>query len=208
MYHAMSRLPGAFRKLGTSAAAFLLGWIASLTISPVTTGQGLTGQISGNVRDPSGKAVHGVSLMLTNAETGQVRETTTNATGDFLFVELLPGSFNLHSQMAGFKKFEQKGIVLSASERLVLNPIDLDLGDVTETVSVEGTTTQLQTESSERSGLVDSRQLAELSLKGRDYMGTLQLSPGVLDVNSTSREAPGSSTLQGVYFNGNRGKVL
>src|SRR6202011_1823937 len=69
---------------------------------------------------------------------------------------------------------------------------------------VEAGRADLQTESSERSGLIDSRQLAELSLKGRDYMGTLQLRPGVLDVNSTNREAPGSSTLQGLYFNGNR----
>jgi len=119
MYHTKSRFPGACRKLrSTSGAAFLMGWIASLMISPITMGQGLTSQISGSVHDPSGKAVQGASLVLVNAETGQLRETTTNGTGDFLFVELLPGAFNLQSQMVGFKKFEQKGIILSASERL------------------------------------------------------------------------------------------
>ncbi len=73
-----------------------------------------------------------------------------------------------------------------------------------ETVVVSSSSQPLQTESSERAGLVDSQQLRELSLKGRDFMGTLQLLPGTLDTNNTTREAPGSSSLQGLYFNGNR----
>jgi hypothetical protein len=173
-------------------------------LTPPSRSQGLTAQISGTVHDPSGKAVLGASVTLTNAETAQVRSVATNGAGDFLFTEMLPGVFNLRVQMTGFKQFEQTGIHLPASERLVVNAITLELGELNETVSVEANTADVPTESAERSGLIDSRQLSELSLKGRDYMATLQLLPGVLDVNSTSREAPGSSTLQGLYFNGNR----
>src|ERR1700676_1655706 len=188
--------------------ACIIGCMGALAISSSAAGQGLTGQVSGSVHDPAGKTIMGASVALVNAETGQSREANTNASGDFVFTEVLPGTFNLQAGMQGFKKFEQRGILLSASERLVLNPIGLEIGEVSDTVTVEATTPQLQTESSERSGLVDARQLGELSLKGRDYMGTLQLLPGVVDVNSTSREAPGSSTLQGLFFNGTRQGAL
>ena len=188
--------------------ACMIGCMGALAISFTAAGQGLTGQVSGSVHDPPGKPSWGASVALVNAETGQSREANTNASGDFVFTEVLPGTFNLQAGMQGFKKFEQRGISLSASERLVLNPIGLEIGEVSDTVTVEATTPQLQTESSERSGLVDARQLGELSLKGRDYMGTLQLLPGVVDVNSTNREAPGSSTLQGLFFNGTRQGAL
>src|SRR5262249_19916220 len=136
--------------------------------------------------------------------TGQIRQGATNEIGDFVFTQVLPGAFNVKVNHPGFQEFEQTGIVLSASERLALEAITIQVGDLTEVVSAEATIAPLQTESSERSGLIDSRQMRELSLKGRDYMGMLQLLPGIVDVNNTNREAPGSSTLQGLYFNGNR----
>jgi Carboxypeptidase regulatory-like domain len=167
-------------------------------------GQGLTGQISGNVVDPSGKAINGATIVLVNKDTGQTRVTKTGESGDFLLTEILSGRFNLTVDRAGFKKFEQTGIVLSANERLVLRAIALDLGPVSETVSVEANVAPLQTQSSERSALLDSRQIQELSLKGRDYIALMQLLPGTVDVVATAREAPGLNTLQGLYFNGTR----
>jgi hypothetical protein len=156
------------------------------------------------VRDPGGRPVPEASTTLTNATTGQTRATLTNEAGDFAFTELLPGLFDLSVTHAGFKRFEQKGIVLSSSERRELSPIGLEVGAVTETVSVVASATALQVESSERSGLVDSHEMQELSLKGRDYLGMLKLLPGVFDANNATREAPGGSTLQGIYINGNR----
>ncbi len=171
-------------------------------------GQGLTGQISGDVRDSSGKAVAAAPVTLTNSLTGQTRQTATEQNGSFVFPEVLPGSFDLSIETSGFSRFEQTSIVLSASERRVLDPIVLTIGTVNEIVSVEANLAPLQTESAERSALLDSRQLRELSLKGRDYLGMLAILPGVVDTASTSREAPGVSTLQGLYFNGTRQGAL
>ncbi|HLK69001.1 MAG TPA: carboxypeptidase-like regulatory domain-containing protein [Bryobacteraceae bacterium] len=165
--------------------------------------QGLTGQISGTVLDPADNMVAGARVSLSNALTGQTRQVITSSDGSFLFSEVLPGSFSLSILKTGFHELRRTDIHLSTGERLSLESIHLEIGAVTETVTVSGVSAPLQTESSERAGLVDSQQLKELSLKGRDFMGTLQLLPGTLDTN-TSREAPGSSTLQGLYFNGNR----
>ena len=177
--------------------------LLALYAVPVTA-QGLTGQISGAVRDSSGKAVAQARVSLVNVETELRREAVTNYGGGFLFAEVLPGTFSLTVDLAGFKRFEQTGIVLSASERRSLDPITLDLGQVTDTISVQANVAPLQTESAERSALLDSHQMQELSLKGRDYLGMMQLLPGVVDSASTSREAPGLNTLQGLYFNGTR----
>jgi hypothetical protein len=189
-------------RLVASFAGLMLA--AGLGLAPLARAQGLTGQVSGTVRDPGGRPVPGAVTTLANASTGQSRSTPTNDSGDFAFTELLPGMFDLSVTSPGFKRFEQKGIVLSSTERRELNAISLEIGAVSETISVEATATPLQVESAERSGLVDSHEMQELSLKGRDYLGMMKLLPGVFDANNATREAPGGSTLQGIYINGNR----
>src|SRR5271165_364562 len=192
----------------TIRAAFLLAGLIGLRMPPLLVGQGLTGEISGRVQDPSDKLVEGANVLLTNPATGLTREMRTNASGEFVFPEVLPGRFDLLVQSAGFKKFEEKEILVSASEHLVLEPVVLAIGDVTDTISVNSTTAPLDTESSDRSGVIDSVQLQELSLKGRDYLGMLKLLPGVLDTASPTREAPGNRAILGLYFNGNRQGTL
>jgi Carboxypeptidase regulatory-like domain len=170
--------------------------------------QGLTGQISGTVLDRDGKPVGLARVALINSSTGQTREILTGEEGQFLFTGLLPGGFIVKAGKPGFSGLRRDGIDLSAGGRLVLDPLVLEVGAVSESVSVTASTESLQTESSERAGLVDSHQLQELSLKGRDFMGMLQTLSGVVDTNFSSREAPGSSSLQGLYFNGNRQGAL
>ena len=174
----------------------------------VLNAQGLTGQVSGRVQDPSGQMIAGAGVVLTSNVTGQRRAAKTNASGEFLFTEVLPGDFDLRVESAGFKAFEQKGAALSSSEHLVLNAVTLELGQVTETVSVDADPAPLETQSSDRSGLIDSRQMKQLSLKGRDYLGLLKLLPGVLDTASPTREAPGNRALIGLFINGNRQGTL
>jgi hypothetical protein len=166
--------------------------------------QGLTGRISGTVLDASGRPIPRVEVLLSKSEFGQFRKTTSNDMGEFVFAELLPGTFLLSLEFDGFKTFEQKNIVLSATERLVLTPIRLEIGARNETITVVTNVPPLQLESAERSGLVDSHQLQEVSLKGRDYLGMLKLLPGVYDANSATREEPEGTTLQGIFINGNR----
>src|SRR5579859_5075110 len=100
----------------------------ALLIPAATFGQGLTGLVSGRIQDPSEQRIAGADVVLTSLSTGLERSTKTNAAGEFVFTEVLPGSFDFAVESAGFKKFEQKSIVLSASERLVLNTITLELG--------------------------------------------------------------------------------
>ncbi len=169
-------------------------------------GQGLTGQISGSVKDPTGNVIPKAQIELLNAGTGQARQGTTDEFGNFVFTELLPGTYQVRVSVTGFKGYEQKDIVLTATERVVLRPIVLELGRVSQTVSVTAELARLQTQSAERSGLISTSQIQELSLKGRDYLGLVRLLPGVVD--TANREAPGWNNLVGISINGNRGGTV
>lgn len=169
-------------------------------------GQGLTGSIAGNVADQSGSAVAGAEVTLTNVATNQVRKAQTDSNGDFLFTQLLPSTFKLDVTSRGFRRYEQTDIVLTATERVVLRRIDLQLGELTQTVEVSAETARLQTQSAERSGLISLSQTQNVPLKGRDYLGLVKLLPGVID--TANRNAPGWNNLGGITINGNRAGTI
>ena len=165
-------------------------------------GQGLTGQISGTVKDPEGNVVPNAKVELLNTGTGQMRAAIADELGNFVFTELLPGTYRITVEVSGFKRYEYNGIVLTATERVVLRQIVLELGKLSQTVSVSAEAARLQTQSAERSGMINTTQIEQLSLKGRDYLGLVRLLPGVVD--TANREAPGWNNLVGISINGNR----
>ena len=182
-------------------------WLALILAGGVSAyGQGLTGSISGNISDPSGSAIPGADIALTNVATTQARQTRSDANGDFVFTQILPGTFKMTVSANGFKRYEQNDIILTATERLALKRVELQLGEVTQTVEVQAETARLQTQSAERSGLISADQIQNVSLKGRDYMGLLRLLPGVID--TANRNAPGWNNLVGITINGNRSGTL
>ena len=188
------------RHLVTTTLFALSLWVCSGAV----LAQGLTGQISGSVTDSSGAVVSNATLQLTNAQTGQTRSTTTSSEGRFVFPELLPGTFTLLIEATGFKKLEQANLVVSAAERVSLPALVLQVGAVGETVTVTAEQSAVKTESAERSGVINTRQFQELPLKGRDWMSSIRLLPGVVDGNATGRDAPGWSTAGGISINGTR----
>lgn len=174
----------------------------SLVLCACLYGQGLTGRLSGSVTDSSGGPIANSAVQLVNAQTSQSRSAETDTYGRFVFNELLPGTYSVSIQNPGFKKYEQTGISVTATERVTLPTITLQLGAVNETVSVTGQTAAVQTESSERAGLITSREMQEIPLKGRSYLGTTRLLPGVID--TAARESPGWNDLVGININGTR----
>ncbi len=185
----MTRLPGT-----ALLASFLL---ASMTPA---YGQGLTGQIVGSVADSSGSVLPGATVKVVNEATQAAREVVTDSEGVFRITDLLAGTYDLSVELAGFKSYAQRGIVVSANERVPLRPIVLEVGAVSEAVFVLAEAPRIQTLSAERSGVITQEQLATISLKGRDYAGMVRLLPGVVD--TANREAPGWNNLVGLSING------
>ena len=166
----------------------------------MASAQGLTGQLSGTVIDTAGGVMPGVTVTLRNAGTNQTREATTDANGAYLFPDLLAGTYDITVKMDGFKTQEQKGIELSSTQRLALRPIRLEVGGLTETVSVQAVSPTVQTTTGERSALITQQQIDDTGLKGRDFMGVLKVLPGVVD--TSARDAPGWGSVGGLSING------
>jgi Carboxypeptidase regulatory-like domain len=162
--------------------------------------QGLTGQISGTVTDTGGGVMPGATVTIKNVGTNLTRETITGTDGTFAFPDLLAGTFDLSVSVSGFKTYEQKGIVLGATDRVALRTIVLEVGGLEETVSVVSEATLVQTNNGARSALITRENLDDIALKGRDFAGMLKILPGVID--TSAREAPGWGSMQNLSING------
>jgi hypothetical protein len=152
-------------------------------------GQTATGTLTGRVVDPSGAAVVGAEVTLINQATKDARRLVTSAEDDFIFSDVHPGTFTIAIKSSGFKQLEKSNLNVSATDRLSVGELRLEVGSVAETVEVMAQGAVIETASSERSALIDSKQMTELMVKGRDVMALLQLLPGVVD------DATGSETL-------------
>ncbi|MEK7403619.1 MAG: carboxypeptidase-like regulatory domain-containing protein [Acidobacteriota bacterium] len=150
-------------------------------------GQTITGSIVGSVKDPSNLAVANAEVTLTHAGTAAERRAATNERGDFVFSSLQPGEYNITVKLAGFKTAEQRSVTLTASQVLPVGDIVLEVGAVTESVTVSAQAAVVQTASSERAGVVTSSQVDGLLIRGRNVMSLLQLLPGVVDLQVTEQ---------------------
>ncbi|HTT64520.1 MAG TPA: carboxypeptidase regulatory-like domain-containing protein [Bryobacteraceae bacterium] len=145
-----------------------------------------TGSITGTVRDNTGAVVAKADVSLTAEGTQTVLKTTTNADGEYLFAAVPAGLYDLAVSAAGFNTYDAKGIVLRVAQRARADAT-LSVGEVRTTVTVEAAAaTQVETESSEVSGLVTGREITQLVLNGRNYTQLISLTPGVS--NQTGQE--------------------
>jgi hypothetical protein len=154
--------------------------------------QSSSGTVTGRVIDSSGAAIAGADVQLTEQTTQDTRKVASTADGDFLFSSVQLGTFTVTVRAAGFKRLDKSDINLTASDRLAIGDLRLEVGTITETVEVKSEGAQVKTASSEHAGLLDSKQITNLMARGRDVMSLLQLLPGAVDDNT------GSDTLRPV----------
>jgi len=165
-------------------------------------GQQTSATLTGTVKDAQGAVIPGATVTLINQAQGAVvRKLTTEADGSFVITPLQPGSYTINIEANGFKKYEQKDIRLFANDRTALPNLVLEIGAVTETVTVEAAAVQLQTESAERSGLVTGVQTVSLALNGRNYLDLLKTVPGVVSDFNGQVAGPG---IGNININGQR----
>jgi len=181
-------------------AAVLLLCIALFSVEPALA-QGVTAQVSGLVVDALGGVVPGVTVTITNPDTNRHREVITGAEGRFVFVDVLAGTYGVTATLEGFKKAERKNVVVASTDRVELPALVLEVGSLNQTISVQTDDADLvQTTTAARGGSITGTMLDDITLKGRDALGTIKLLPGVVDTNP--REAPSWNLLSGLNING------
>jgi hypothetical protein len=172
--------------------------------------QTVEGSLVGTVLDPAEAVVPNASVTLTEISTGNSRTAATDSAGEFRFPNIPPGTYNVVIQAPGFKGLAQNRVMVGANETRDLGKLTLSIGSTTEEVSVLAQATAVQLSSSEKGQLVDSNQLQDVTLKGRDLFGYMKLVPGVVDraglygdPGAGNRDVASENGIRAITINGN-----
>jgi hypothetical protein len=177
-------------------------WFVATLMAVPLCAQFDSGQISGYVRDPSDAIITGAAVTATNEGSGQQQSTTTNSNGYYVFPNLPVGSYTISTQVSGFKRTSQTNIVLNSAAKLSIDLV-LTVGQVTEAVEVRASTSQVQTETAQVGRVVETRQIQDLTLNGRNPIFLALLKPGVTG-GSIGAFQPDDVTNGGFSINGGR----
>lgn len=140
--------------------------------------------ITGTITDASGAAVPGARVSAINLQTGLVVKSETNAQGHYVIPYLLPGQHKVQVEHAGFKAFEQGPIELRVSDRIEVNAV-LEVGQVTEKMTVTAEVALVETETGSRGQVVDNQRVNDLPSNGRNPLQFVGLATGVQFAGST-----------------------
>lgn len=159
--------------------------------------QDVAGSISGTVADSSNAVVTDANVTITNVERGYVaRVLKTSAQGGYTATSLPPGMYSISVQAPGFRKSTLDNVVLHVSESLTAN-IKLQVGDETQSVTVQADAVSINLENATSSGLINGTQMRELVLNNRNYEQLLALQPGVSYGGTTDQLYIGNSLPSG-----------
>jgi outer membrane receptor protein involved in Fe transport len=156
------------------------------------------------VVDASGATVPGAECALTNSATGAAITVSADTQGNCIFPNVLAGTYHFSIKASGFRTLEAKNIVVSANENRTLGQMKLEIGGVAESVSVTAEVSQIQLATAEKSGTINTQQLQNIAVKGRDFFTLLNTVPGVVDNFSQRRETSSPDSIRGTFINGGR----
>src|SRR5215467_9348114 len=181
---------------------WLTGWVGSLVGIALLAGNSntavaqVTASVSGRVEDTTGAAVTGAIITIKNLETGATRTATTDETGSYRILSLAVGSQEVRAEKPGFRSAVRTGINLAVAQEAVVN-LKLEIGEISQEVTVSADTALVDTTTASVSGLVTEREIKELPLNGRSFDSLITLNPG--SINYTYK-SPGTVTSSGFTF--------
>jgi len=181
----------------------VLGILIVLTFC--VAGWAQTGSITGTVKDPSGAAIAGATVVVSSPDKGINREMQTNSSGDYNQSGLNQGVYDIIVTANGFKKYQAKAVKLDVAEKARVD-VTLQVGAATTEVVVEGSNVaQVETQSSELAGTVTGKEITQLQLNGRNFSSLVTLVPGVS--NQTGADEPQVGINGNVAFSMNGGRT-
>src|SRR5690242_4180280 len=192
------KLQALFTRMLRTSLAIVVG--AMLFIPRPLLAQVDTGSILGTITDPSGAVIGGATVTLTNEGTSATLSTSVESDGSYKFTPVRIGSYKVSASSQGFQTTEQKNIVVNVGSSVLVNFV-LKPGAVTETVEVTTSTPVLETQDASVGQVVNSRNVNNLPLNGRNFTFLAQLSAGV---NSPQADTRGNAASGAFAANGLR----
>ena len=167
------------------------------------------GTITGTITDPQGAGVPHAKVTIVEEATGVSSTVLSNETGEFVRPLLKAGTYTVIVEAPGFRKAEQRGVILTAGDRVGVN-LGLQVGDINQTVEVAAAAPLLQTESSAQGASINMEAVEQLPLGGqRTFTFLARMSPGVLPAEQGARDAQGGGfSANGVRSTGENNFLL
>jgi hypothetical protein len=137
------------------------------------------GSLAGTLTDRAGATIPGAKVSLINPGTDDRRDTVTDSSGFYQFLNLQPATYRLEAESTGFKRFVRNDITILVNQAARID-IGMEIGAVTESVEVTGATPLLEPETSSLGQVVEGRQVRDLPLNGRNPLALVALVPGVV----------------------------
>ena len=164
-----------------------------------------TAEVLGAIKDSSSSAISKATVTLINQGTGIEAKTTTDESGNYTFENVKIGTYTVTAEAPGFSKAVAKDVTVNVNARQRVD-LTLQVGAVSDAVEVSGVAAQLSTDSSERGQVINTAQVVELPLNGRQYSDLTLLAPGVLKSPSAYSATPREGSfivngLRAVYNN-------
>ena len=162
------------RKLSVS---FAVAALFCVTTTSLLAQQG-TAELRGRVVDEQGGALPGVTLVITNQDTGTFRQVITSGQGTYFAGQLVPGVFTIVATLPGFRSFERTGFAIGVGRTLDLDVV-LEIGALEETITVTGEAPLVDLTSAEVGGTISTGDLTELPVGNRSYFAAIAMLPGI-----------------------------
>ena len=164
------------------------------------------GRITGRVTDPTGATVPNTEITATKRDTGVKLTSTTNESGTYDILYLQPGIYDVNATANGFKSFSRPAVEVSVASRIAVDII-LQVGNITESVTVTSQTSQLETATASVGRVVDSKRILDLPLPGGNALSLARLAPGIVSLAAANHPSLGPATevLSALSSNGVRG---
>jgi len=176
--------------------------VVVLAVSPsVLHAQTTSASVSGTVQDAQGGVLPGVTVTMTSRTQGNALTTVSDAGGRFVFPIVRPDTYTLRATLEGFKTSERTNVVVNANDKLSTGSLTMQIGGVSEEVSVTGRLVELQSTSGERSFTLESETLKDIANNGRALFNYVTLVPGALSQNRGNTEL---GSVSGFTVNGQR----
>jgi hypothetical protein len=189
----------------------IVGWILVLCLAfgvcaSTSLGQAVYGSIIGTVTDPQGNAVAGAKVVVTSVTKGTIEQTTTNDSGNFSVIHLIPDTYKVKIEGTGFKAQEVASVLVQVDTTARVDA-QLQVGAMAQTIEVTGEVPQLKTDRADVSIDFNSQSIEQLPLANRNFQSLLLSAPGTQQIgwSHAATENPQGSQqtfVQGQHFSG------
>lgn len=166
--------------------SIILATLLMCLLALTTLGQATTGSLSGSINDPSGAVVGGATVAVVNSATGAERSAESTGTGTFDFQALQPGTYTISVEAKGFRRAVVRELVVSVGSNAQVT-IPLEVGQASETVTVTATQDVINTSNPSLTNVINTRQVVDLPLGGRNPVDLAGLQAGIAVVGTDVR---------------------